>query len=169
MSGIHAIMTCRITSPSLHRVSMSQHTGALQFSAQVYFVCHSIATNSLQLNSTDQACGRTSLGQQGLEQGKHLGRIDDGAEAVHVEHAQIGDGERAASELVWLQLVGSRLASQLPHLHIQHISCQHSWRAGRSAATVNIQALAMPHEQSTDRTMPSQMCWVVIVRLQSSA
>jgi hypothetical protein len=45
-----------------------------------------------------------------------LGRVDDGCEAVDAEHAQVGDGERASCELMRLQLVGTGLGGQFPHL-----------------------------------------------------
>ncbi len=34
----------------------------------------------------------------------YLGRVDDSGEVVHIVHAQIGDGEGAASHLMWTQL-----------------------------------------------------------------
>ncbi len=59
----------------------------------------------------------TSTASAGMHrQNSYLRRVDDGTESVHIEHAEVGDGEGPARELVRLQLVRSRLASQLPDL-----------------------------------------------------
>ena len=74
----------------------------------------------MAISPDDEFCGSSAVRKECsfevFEAGEHLWRVDDGTEAVHIEHAQVGDGEGSPCELVRLQLIGPGLGSQLPHL-----------------------------------------------------
>ena len=49
-------------------------------------------------------------------QDRGLRRVDDGLEVPHAEHAEVGDREAAALELLRLQLAGAARAAEVLHL-----------------------------------------------------
>jgi len=90
----------------------------------------------MAISPVDKICDSSAVRKEScfevLRRGEHLWRVDDGTEPVHIEHAQVGDGEGSPCELVRLQLISPSLGSQFPHLRPQcrasqsNVPSQHS-------------------------------------------
>ena len=82
--------------------------------------CQEFLPLDIAISPIDEFCGSSAVRKEYwfkvLRRGEHLWWVDDGTEPVHIEHAQVGDGEGSPCELVRLQLIGPSLGSQLPHL-----------------------------------------------------